>query len=180
MKAHNIILAVLSPYFAGCAPLFYSQMTVGTIELKTGAEQRIQLHDLPESRELVIGLNVSNCDLLKSENHVAILMKDESGHVVINEDRRLKDFSWMRGVNQCTPAFGYVRGEGRERPLNDHGDTCGEPIYTGADYGYGTYFKSRSNGVYTLVVKSYGGTDSLGSADIRLMDDGPFVAKGCS
>ena len=175
MRSLSLALSLL---LVSCV-LFYSQVTVGKIELKEGVEQRIKLSDLPDSRELVVGIGISSCDLRRSDRRIAILMKDENDHVVINEDRRLRDFAWMGKGNECAPAFGYIRGKWRERPMNASGDTCGEPIYTGADYGNGTSFKSRGNGIYMLIVTVYGGRDSDGPAEVKLMDEGPFVVSGC-
>jgi hypothetical protein len=168
----------LSLLLVSCA-LFYSQVTVGKVELKQGVEQRIELRDLPDSRELVVGIGITSCDLRRSDRRIAILMKDENDRVVINEDRRLRDFAWMGKGNECAPAFGYIRGEWRERTLNDSGDTCGEPIYTGTDYRNGTAFKSRGNGKYALVVTVFGGRDSDGPAEVKLMDEGRFTVSGC-
>jgi hypothetical protein len=175
-------ILVFAPVLAltACATLFYSRVTVGVVELQDAAEQRIQLRDLPDSRELVVGVGIANCELRNSERRISISVTDEHGKVVINEDRRLKDFRWTpEGSAACAPAFGYIRGEARERTLNSRGDTCGEPIYTGADYGYGTYFRSRKDGVYTLVVRVHGARGSDGSAEVKIMDDGPFMGSGC-
>lgn len=161
-----------------CA-LFYSQITAGTFELKEGVEQRIELRNLPDSREIVVGLGISRCELRRSDRRIEILMKDENDRTVINEDRALKDFAWMGKGNECAPAFGYIRGAWRERPVNARGDTCGEPIYTGTDYGSGTSFKSRGDGRYALVVRVHGGRHSDGAVDITLVDEGPFVPSGC-
>ena len=174
----NVLFVLMLLLLPSCA-LFYSQVTAGVVELKDGIQQRIELRNLPESREIVLGIGIASCELRGSDRRIAILMKNENDQVVIDEDRPLKELSWMGKDNECAPAFGYVRGRWRERPLNQRGDTCGTPVYTGADYGNGTSFKSRADGKYTVVITVHGRGQSDGMADIKLIDEGPFAASGC-
>lgn len=180
MNQERIVCCALLLSLASCTLFLDSRATVGMVELRPGTEKRFELRHLPDSREIVLGLRTSNCELRDSETRVSIVMKDENNREVINEDRRLKDFLWMgSSPTECVPSFGFIRGKSRERPLNAQGDTCGERIYTGADYGYGTYFRSRKDGLYTLIIRVDGGLGLERSVEVQLQDYGQFFERGC-
>ena len=159
-------------------------ISLGEVDLNRDEQHGFKVKELPEGDRFVLGLNLASgsCETLSSDKHVAIRVVDERQRVVIAEDRALKDFRWSKGRDECIPAFGYLHGQGRSTPIGKSGDVCNEPIYTGADYGYGTQFVGRKGAVYTVTLRSYGGT-SFGKervpAQVSLAFDGPHELKSC-
>lgn len=132
----------------------------------------------------MLGLNMESgdCMIQESDMRISFFMTEEHGVSVINEDRALRELVWSKGRDNCIPAFGYIRGEGKEFPINNQGDVCIQPIFTGTDSGYGTYFVSRQNAVYYITVKLYREWPiQLGhhSAKIVMEDNGPESSISC-
>lgn len=159
-------------------------MNLGTIDLSQIQERRFEVKGLPAERQFVLGfqIDVGDCKIQNSELQVSLKMTEEHGLVVINEDHAFRQLLWSKGRSDCAPTFGYVRGQGRETPLDRVGNVCNQPIITGADGGYGTRFVSRQEGVYTVTIKVHGtAIEELNAVSARIVieDNGPNKEKVC-
>jgi hypothetical protein len=160
-----------------------SMISIADVDLGRDVDIRYPIPQLPSGERFVLGLHVAagQCDFLHSSRRVAIQLTEEHGRVVIDVDRPLNEFKWSRGRDECVPAFGYLRGEGRSVPIPGTGDVCNEPIYSGADFGYGSQFVARNDAAYVVRLKIYG-NQAVGPAQpaqLSLAFDGRHELKTC-
>jgi hypothetical protein len=113
------------------------------------------------SCNFVIGLIMSG---EPRDTVVQVLMTNERGEKVVEEEAALGDWVWMSG----DPRFGYFvyrAGHRSEEPISDKGDIRVHRVGEHADGGWGTFFSPRSRSRFILrlnVVKptSYSATSS--------------------
>jgi hypothetical protein len=194
MKITELPVYVAFMFLLGCAQLTAMgtdpvrqprpMIALGEVDLNRAEEYQFKIEKLNDGERFVLGLNIvsGSCLLQSSNRHVVVRVTDELGRTVINENRPLKDFKWSKGQNECIPAFGYLRGEGRSTPISQSGDVCNEPIYTGVDFGYGTQFVGRKGATYTVKIKSYGGAAPQSHperVELALAFDGLHALKTC-
>ncbi|QJR13342.1 hypothetical protein DSM104440_00125 [Usitatibacter palustris] len=133
-------------------------IALGEIDLGRSQERHFEIPTLDAGARFVLGLHVTSgsCESLSSGRGLAVRVVDEIGRIVVDEDRPMRDFQWSRGRDECVPAFGYLRGQMRSVQIGSAGDVCNEPIYSGVDHGYGTYFVARNGARYTATVRLHG------------------------
>ena len=161
------------------------EVRLGSVDLAKDHEHTFVMRSLP-AREFVVGLklNPSDCKLMGSDQRISIRLADEKGAIVVQESHALREMTWETNYhNECDAPFGYVLTKGTE--ISDgHGNTCGQPTITGADGGHGSYFNSRSEGVYRLSFSSDPSDSSPGGphlVQVLLEDTGPLTTgtNGC-
>ena len=154
------------------------KITFGKIKLIDNDERHFRAIGLPDRRfNLGIELDSVTCHMMNSDARISFVVTNESGAKVIYEEHAFRDLTWDTALgHECDhKPFGYVRGRAKEITYGKNGDTCAQPIYTGADKGQGTYFNGRANGLYTVTVQVHRATlpkVGMQSAVIVLEDDG--------
>lgn len=160
-------------------------ITLGTVDLSRGGTHQFKIGQLRNGDIYVLGLYqvAGSCDLQGSQQRIDLLVVNEMGLDVVKANTTLSGMRWSKGRDECLPAFGYLRGEGRSTPISGTKDVCNEPLYSGADRGHGTQFVAqRANHQYTISVKVSGAPSTSASsapAYVVLANDGPDYDKKC-
>lgn len=157
-------------------PLNYAhryEVTLGAVDLSKAGQFTFRASGLPK-RQFAVGLRVNDatCAALRSDALVTLTVKNERGEVVIHETAPLASLTWTQLLDKpCQPAFGYFQGRHTERRM-PNGDTCAQPIMTGADGGTGSYFNPRDSGSYQITLDLTSSSPSLPTAYLVLDDSG--------
>lgn len=160
-------------------------ITLGTIDLSKAGSHLFKIAQLRNGDIYVLGLYqvAGNCNLQGAPKPIELLVVNEMGLEVVKANTTTGQMKWSKGRDECLPAFGYLRGEGRATPIPGTKDICNEPLYSGADRGHGSQFvPQRANHQYTISVK-VSGASSIGTSpafvDVALANDGPDYDKKC-
>jgi len=151
------------------------RVTLGKFPFSQGTTASFVASGLP-NRRFILGVELSNknCQVMDSAAEINFVVYDEHHQVVVKEKHAFYQLVWDKKLNQkCDRPFGYVKAAAKEISIGN-GNVCMRPIYSGADYGTGSSFISRNNGIYHIVIsiESPPSTTPIQAGNIVLKDGG--------
>jgi hypothetical protein len=146
---------------------------LGPVDLSTPGKMTYQVSGLPRD-EFTVGLQIHAADTsirVKDsgplDTLVTLTMSNEASELIVEERGPLRTWAWTYGTDRPHEAFVYRSGRAEQVPIDAKIHTY-RLLDVKADGGWGTYFKPRRRGRYTVTLQVEPGSEHAVPVEARL------------